>query len=131
MLDLVHGLNAGPMISSLSWGLERVRVKRPSRCSEPRLERGNVLFDLRPLGSLGQVAIDVVGNCVGIRTCARTLWGTGHQLGHGVYEQLTLVMTPLMASTDNGPPTVPLNPLGRPSPRLPSSHLNPLHPTSL
>jgi len=83
MLDLVHGLNAGPTRSSLSWGLERVRAKRPSRCSVPRLGRGNDLFDLHPLESLGQVAIDVVGNCEGIRTCARTLWGTGISLAMG------------------------------------------------
>jgi hypothetical protein len=132
MLDWVHGLNAGPMISSLSLRLEWVHGKRSSRCNGLRLGRDSVLVDLHPLGSLGPVAIDVVGSCVGIRTCARTLWGT--DISWRVTrdnELFTLVMTPLMASTDNGPPTVPLNPLGRPSPRFPSSHLNPLHPTSL
>jgi hypothetical protein len=130
MLDWVHGLNAGPMISNLSLRLESVRGKRPSRCCGLRFGRGSVLLDL--LGSLEPVAIDDVGSCVGIHTYVPTLWGT--DISWRVTsdnELLTLVMTPLMASTDRGPPTVPLNPLGRPSPRFPSSHLNPLHPTSL
>jgi len=131
MLDWVHGLNADPMISNLSLRLGWVRAKRPSRCSVLRLVRGNDLFDLHLLESLALVAIDVVGSCVGIRTCVPTLWGTDISLRGGESEQLTLVMTPLIASTDRGPPTVPLNPLGKPSPRFPSSHLNPLHPTSL
>ena len=76
MLDWVHGLNADPMISSLSLRLGWVRGKRPSRCNVLRLGRGNDLFDLHLLGFLGRVAIDVVGNCVGIRTCVPTLWGT-------------------------------------------------------